>query len=314
MTDRNREPWVEFLFEGPPGAAVEARAVGQLLVDLSAAARQVAADILGSGEPRGPLSKQEAALIGFTLKRIGPGSVLSVELAPPAVPLAVQLEWDSPSEEQLSADQVIRELREDLAAAEVRSSAQRRGRRESLRALRSSLRSIAPSAAMRGTGLSDSAAGAVTAIPLEPHDQEDSGIEQQRRVLFGHLTMADVYPQRQRVRLTQANGARHTLDVINDLALPLRECFDRHVELRVLDTVDGGEILKSEVESVRLLEPGEIGPDFPAKSWHQLAKEQGIDLDNPPDYVAMLRKIFDTEEIVQEFNDFVGRSTYQDAD
>ena len=69
----------------------------------------------------------------------------------------------------------------------------------------------------------------------------------------------------------------------------------------MLDQTSGGDLIKSEVDAVRLLEPAAIGIDFPARDWRHLADEQRVDLDSPPNYVELLRSLFDSEEEVLAF-------------
>ena len=298
MADSQRDSWFEITFEGRAGTPVDVRAVGRMLVDLTAVARQIAADLLGLGDPHGPMTSQEQALAGLTLKRIGPGSVLRVEIAPPPLDSALRVSFDDSFEELPTADLVIRQLELDLTDIGNDSTAYRPSRRNALRELNHSIRRIGPSASI---GRQDLGGFKTTPILLAAPFQEDEESIHERRVYFGRATMADSEPQRRRLRANLYNGQRFLLEVPDEFPTPLHSVFERDVEFRVLDEISGGVVVRSVVDAVRLLEPAEIGIDFPPKDWRRLADEQGINLSSPPDYPSMLRRLFDSEEDVEAF-------------
>ncbi len=298
MADSRRDPWLEISFPGEPSTPVDVRAVGRMLVDLTAAARQVAADILGLGDPHGPMTSQERALAGLTLTRIGPGSRLKIEIAPPPPESALSVSFDDSFEELPTADLVIRQLESDLTNRGNGTAAYRPARREAVRELNLSMRRIGPSAFM---GRRDQGLFKITPIPLEASFARDEESIQERKVYFGRATMADSEPHRRRLRANLYNGQRFVLEVPDEFPTPLHSIFERDVEFRVLDEISGGVVVRSVVDAVRLLEPAEIGIDFPPKDWRRLADEQGINLSSPPDYPSMLRRLFDSEEDVEAF-------------
>jgi len=307
MARQTSQPWVIFIFHGADGESVGARAVGQFLLDLTAAARHIAADLLGQPGPQGPLSLQERSLVEYTLVYSGPGSTLKIEIAPPRPEYALQtsLAIYGQRSSQLTPDVVMRELRDDLASGGNGRSATRRSR--AIDELRASMRRIAPQA---GIDCADGSRRRVVTIPLQlslPADHE--AVPVRRRVLFGRAMMADAQPDQRRLRVTMYDGSSLLLEVPNDLAVSLRDAFDRDVEVRIRTVVATGH---STVESLRLLEPAEIGVDVPDKDWQTLMQEQGLDPSNPPDYPSMLKSLFDTNDDAVAFANYLrdARGTY----
>lgn len=313
MTDTTSEPWLEFVFDGPAQSTVDARAVGQLLVDVTLAARQIAADLLRTGEPKGPMSADERALAAFTLKSIGPGSILRIELARPATEVSRQVTLGGGPAPLPTADDVIRLLESDLLGLEEGQALHRPNRRGSITSLKRSLVRISPDVSISGTY-----SGNFKRVPIYRKKSETKRATEssERRVYFGRATMADSDPDRRRLRATLYDGRRLLLDVAEEFATPLADVFDQDVEFRVVDTIDAGVVIRSTVDAVRPLEPAEIGIDFPARDWRRLAKEQGIDLVDPPDYVQLLQGLFDSEREVEAFKHHIvaSRGGYEPDD
>ena len=313
MSESTPDPWLEFTFNGPDGSPIDARAVGQMLLDLIAAARQIAVDVLHLPEPNGPMSAEERALAALTLKAIGPGSIARVELAPPATEPARQAVLGEEVVPIPTANQVIHQLELDLLESANGAMPHRPKRRESIVALKKSLTRIAPAVSIAGTYT-----GEFRRLPVYRREtKEKTPVEvTERRVYFGRATMADSDPSRRRLRATLYDGKRFLLDVADDFATPLSDIFDRDVEFRVIDTIDAGVVVKSTVDAVRPLELAEVGIDFPARDWRRLAKEQGVDLVEPPDYVQLLQELFDSESEIEAFKHHIvaSRGGYEPDD
>ena len=298
MSESTSDPWLEFTFDGQAGEAIDARAVGRLLLDVISAARQIAADLLRTGEPKGAMSTQERALAGFTIRTIGPGSKLRIELAPPVTDVAQQVSLGEKVSFLPSAELVIRQLEADLIGTPNGASPHRPKRRGSIKVLRRSLSRIGSGYSMGGTYSGD-----YRRIPIQLSDsKKDSSFERtERRVYFGRATMADSDPDHRRLRATLYDGRRFMLEVSDELPTSLADIFDRDLEFQVVDTIDSGFVVKSTVDGVRPLEPAEIGIDFPARDWRRLAAEQGIDLADRPDYAKLMRSLFDSNAEVEAF-------------
>ncbi len=298
MSDSAAQPWLELTLEGESGAPVDARDVGDLLVKFSTAARQVAADMLGSGDPKGRRSQQEHALTGFTLKTIGPGSALKIELEPPVVGLSVRL-FDNFAEPPTPA-LVVRDLVADLTGERNSDRHPRQARRNAIDQLSNCFAKIAPHVSLQGRCWEGEA---VTIRPRRIASDRAQNAITVRRVYFGRATMADADPNHRQLRASLYNGTHCMLDVPDNFPSSLSEIFDKHLEFRVLEQVSDGSVLRSDVEAVRLLDPAEIGFDLPSKDWSQLASEQGIDLSDPPDYPALLNALFESEADIQAFRE-----------
>lgn len=119
------------------------------------------------------------------------------------------------------------------------------------------------------------------------------------RVLFGRLTPVEAEPGHARV--TIGDGSSMLLSVRDDLASHLAGLLGEQVEVRVREPQPGAATVYAAIEDVRLLEPGERGPDVPPRSVNELAVEQGIDLLTPPDYSSILSGLWETEEEAQAF-------------
>ena len=302
MSESTPDPWLEFTFDGPDGAAIDARAAGQLLLDLTAAARQIAADLLRLSEPKGPMSADERALAAFTLKTIGPGSIARVELAPPTTQFARAISFGEEVTDLPSADHVLHQLEKDLVGQWDDAIHYRPKRRNSMRILKRSLGRIGPYCSMGGTY-----SGSFKRIPVhQTKSRDDAAVENtERRVYYGKAMMADADPDRRRVRAALYDGRRYLLDVADEFATPLADILERDVEFRVVDTLDAGVVVRSTLNAVRPLEAAEIGIDFPAKDWRRLAIEQSIDLSDPPDYAQLLRRMFDSDTEVESFKQHI---------
>ena len=133
-------------------------------------------------------------------------------------------------------------------------------------------------------------------------------VAQSVRVLYGRVRSEPGLADRSLVILEQYDGSRVELKVTQPSLALLNDHWDRDVELRVVDGESSGLIPQSKVNAVRLLTPPEMGSDAPPKNWRELAEEQGIDVTaTPPDYPALLRALFATEEEIAAFQDHISK-------
>lgn len=113
MTDTTaRRPWLRFHITGSDPGGVDARALADLIEELARATRLIAAELLGLGRPRGPLSQLERSLAGFRVLSVSPGS-LDVALAAPPPATTDETAADA---DPLTPDTVAGALIEEIAA------------------------------------------------------------------------------------------------------------------------------------------------------------------------------------------------------
>ena len=302
MTDNTDEqPWMRFRVAGDADAddGVDARALAQLLLDLSAAARLIASEMLGQGRPRGPMSKLERSLAAFRVVSVAPGSV-DVALAEP---LPVDDESDAALDDlELTADAVARELVEALAAAPPDARAADAGPR------RMAIERVMRSAARIGDRAEialDSSSGWGERVELALGPFASSRVKSRLRVMFGHVSPDGAIGGETRVRVDLVTGSKAVMRVADAIAGDVPEAR-RLCELHVSKPPDGDASKEQLIEHIRVFPDLPPAPP-PPKSIEELAREQGLLDRPPPDYAAILGGLFETEAEAQAFRDEIRR-------
>lgn len=124
------------------------------------------------------------------------------------------------------------------------------------------------------------------------------------RVLFGRATLLAGGGHRRQLKVECYGKDSEVFELAESVQLPpIREsAIDAELRVRCEPAVaaTGGTVV-----AVRALTPAEIGDDRPVRDWRRLAVEQGIDLDSQPDYLSLLRALFDSQEEIAAFEHHV---------
>ena len=251
------------------------------------------------------MSAAEKSLAAFRVTSVQPGSV-RIGFAQPAEAPERQIAF---ADLGVSASDVARDLLSDMqsitAADEIPPTLSARRERAVRRVIKSAQRvGTTFTGRVQATGDDELAeysillgAGRIAYREPEP--------EIVQSVMFGHVFMADVELGRQRLRVKLPGGRDATLMVDDDILDDLPDALDRVVELRVSEARVGDEVRERVVGGFRVLEPAAAGVETPEKTATELAREQGLLLQPPVDYIAILDTIFETDDDAERFRAYL---------
>ena len=308
--DPQPRPWFEFRVEDTDGLGVEASKLSKLLQDLSSAFYAISRARLGHESARpGRRTSEEEALAAIRIIRVQPGSTI-IEAEPPITGLQGQLELDSPT----TAEDILF----DFALETQRLSGRQKsafGRPDVRRRVQAVLKDAGEIG--RFTEIVIRPRGSRIPVSLENNElrvrvateganeiaAETSRQPRQRR-LSGHAYMVDVEPGRTRIRLKLPDGRDLTLEADPELTPSLRGAVDRVVEIEAVEELEGDQVASRTAVNMTLLPSSAFGSDKPPKPIEELAEEQGL-TGQRPDYEALASAVWETEEQVAEFTEFL---------
>jgi len=297
-------PWLEFRIEETEGTGVDVRALSRLLSDLSSAFYEIARSKLGrSGRP-GPRAQDEDALAAIRILEIEPGSAIIRAAPPPSENLPGRLFPTEPTPDEVALD-FVREVQR-IAAHEPGADRT---------AVRRRVQSVVRDASAIGRSAE------LVFRPVSPRAEEPrefrarirmAEAEQlvavvpktvQSRRLSGHAYMVDVEPGKWRVRLKLPDGRDVTLDVAEELAAAVGGALDKPVEIESIEEREGDAVSRRLAVGLSLLPPA-VGTDQPPKSVRELEMEQGLSIERP-DYVMLATRVWETEDDVEGFGEYL---------
>lgn len=293
--------WFEYRIEGAQlDAGVDARALADTISALVAAARTEAAMRLGLPDSRGPMKAVERSLAALKITGIKPGSVV-LEFAPPTSgPIQLTMQGVT-----FSADDVLQDLMKDLRLASETGTASLtsvRKRRAIERLLRSSGRLGTRVQASFHAGTHPD----VVELPVETVAREVARDTVSRsRSLFGHVYMVDVELGKRRLRVKLPDETDVTMDVDDEAAERAADSLDRIAEVRVLEQLDGDQVVQRLVVDVRVVDAPASAPLRAPISLLELARRQGVLLRGKPDYQLLATALLPTEADAVEFHERV---------
>ncbi len=125
------------------------------------------------------------------------------------------------------------------------------------------------------------------------------------RVWFGRLCAARIdEADRCQIELQDFNGEVHLITVPPYRVHEARRWLGRHIQVSCMEVDDESGGSTATAYYMRQLLAAEIqGRSAPRKSLQDLAAEQGLDLERPPDYAALLADLFPTRADVMRFRE-----------
>lgn len=311
MTQQEQQPWFEFSVLETEGEGVEVGKLTRLLSSLSSSFYAIARAKIGMAGPRpGRRTIAEETLAGMRVIRVRPGST-TIEVAPP--PGAIQgrlgiVEEPTPDDVALDFYEEMRRIEEGKPA-----SADRQDIRRHVRSVIEEAGQIGPRAELvyrplpGPPGVAPPQVLRTSIRTTEVPEEKPPGRRRLRRRLSGHAYMVDVEPGRQRLRVKLPDGRDTTLDVLKELVPGIAAALDQVVEIQVDEEVEGNISISRVASDLTVLPTSGPGSDQPPKSISELETEQRVPSE-PPDYVALASSVWNTEEDIAEFEQYVRES------
>ena len=298
--DTAQGPWLHFHIAGSATGGVDARALAQLLEDMTGAARVIADEKLSLGRRRGPMSRLERSLAAFRVLSVSPGS-LNISLAAPPAASDEQLPmW---ADEALTPETVARGIVEELESISKNGIRPSGGyaRRQAVERLMRSAGRIGDVVDVVHHPIEGDEVRVRVVLALDDAPRAEYRPEIQERAMFGQVFMADVEQGRQRLRVKLADDSDLTMPLAHGIAPTMPDVLGQLAELDVSETTVGGAVVDRVVNRIRLLETEQDEIDIPPKSIDELAREQGLLSRPPADYRSILAGLWATEEEAEAF-------------
>jgi hypothetical protein len=295
-----QDAWLRFYVGEAPADGVDARLVAALITEITDAILVAARQRLGSHQRRsGPRNALERNLAAIRLVSVTPGSIDVRFAEPPAVddlqgPLPSLT--TAPTPDTIASDVIgeIRRVQERDVSA---------GRSD---ALRSSVDRLLTAASRIGDYAEVShrpSHGEPETVSLRLREDRpvSTADESTRQVtLYGHSYMIDVEVGRQRLRIKLPDERDLTMDLDPELRADALRAMDQPVEVVVIETRQADRVTRRAIESIRMLDLGERGPERPPKSVRELAAEQGLLFRPVPDYAGLASEVWPTTQDIDE--------------
>ncbi|MGB6836927.1 MAG: hypothetical protein WBF66_04395 [Dehalococcoidia bacterium] len=308
MTQEDLQPWFEFSVLDTEGEGVEVGKLTRLLSSLSSSFYAIARAKIGMAGPRpGRRKIAEETLAAIRLVRVRPGST-TIEVAPPTGAIQGQLqivEEPTPDDVALDFYEEVRRIEEGEPAP-----ADRQDIRRHVRAVVEEAGQIGPRAEIvyrplsPRPGLPRRAVLRTSIRTTEVPEEKPPGRGMRRRRLSGHAYMVDVEPGRERLRVKLPDGRDITLDVQEELTARIAAALDQVVEVQVEEEVEGNIPISRVARDLAVLPTSGPGSDQPPKSISELEREQNMPSERP-DYVALASIVWETEEEIAQFEQYV---------
>lgn len=298
-TSSESDAWLSFRISNLSEKNADARALANLLTSVADAVRTAARVRLGLPEKRaGRLSSAERHLAAIRVVAVHPGSVVVELEEPPPVAIEQGLLFD-PS--RLTADLVISDLMNEFASLRKPPVAGV----TSLPVRRAAIRLARRASAIGGTAtmshrVPGEAPTDVTMDVSEPFDEDEPARSEHTLTLFGHAYMLDVEQGRERIRVKLPSQLDVTMSLGEGFERHPEEILDQPVQVTVLETREGTQVVDRKVLDIQRLDLGDNGPERPPRSIRELAEERGLIPGRPPPYAALARNVWPEESDFEE--------------